>query len=291
MIVKKIFLLTIIFSLYSKMTLASASLATDQVANSFDWELLKSVAIVLSAGAAYLFLKKGKKEVPKEKAIDWFKPRRIEKDGFIETEDNRFMVMLEVQPIPFILKSPKEQSAIWSGFREWLSMIPHPVRFRVQSYPYSLQDYFYEIRQKALELGDLGNIQYNKELEEVFNHVILEQKIQDQRYFIILETDYRYLGDTGITNSPLFHDVMNKIKKHKQVDNYDVAKQELFNSVRLTQEVLFNIKINVSQMYKKDVLEYLYGAINREMSALMSLEEFEQKVADDVRSVTSLSNI
>ncbi|AYB41726.1 hypothetical protein D5F52_26595 (plasmid) [Brevibacillus laterosporus] len=291
MSVKKIFLLTIIFSLYSKMTLASTQLATDQVANSFDWELVKSIVIVLGAGAAYFFLKKGRKEMPKEKAIDWFKPKKIEEDGFIETEDGRFMVMLEVQPIPFILKSPREQTAIWSGFREWLSMIPHPVRFRVQSYPYSLQDYFYEAHQRALELGDLGNIQYNKELEEVFNNVILEQKIQDQRYYIILETDYRYLGDVGITNSPFLHDVMNKMKKHNQVDNYDVAKQELFNSVRLTKEVLFNIKINIRQMYRKDVLEYLYGAINREMSSLMSLEEFEQKVADDMRSVTSLSNI
>ncbi|CAI8944657.1 PHB domain-containing protein [Brevibacillus sp. IT-7CA2] len=258
----------------------------------FDWLLLRDIGVVIIAGILMYYLKRGKKEKPKEKAVDWFKPKEIDEDGFIVTDDDRYMMMLRVQPISFILKSPQEQRAIWLTFREWLSMLSHPVRFRIESHPYDLQEYFHDLRSKAIEMGDVLNIQYVKEQEDVFNQVIQDQKIQDQQCFLVLETDYRFMDElAGAVTNPLISDVLQKFRKGQQSDYREIAKQELLNSLRVTQSTFSNIKLYTAPMNRKDVKNYLNGSINREVSGLVSLDEFVQRVGGVGEDTVSLMNM
>lgn len=271
-------LLSLILTLTS--TAVASAAGGGENTSGIDWLLIRDIGVIVAAGIGFYFLQRGKKEAPKEKAIDWFEPKEIDEDGFIVTQDDRYMMMLRVQPISFALKSPQEQKMIWSTFREWLSMLSHPVRFRIQSHPYDLQEYFYELRTKAMETGDVMNIQYVQEQEAVFNQVIQDQKIQDQRCYIILETDYRYLNDvSGVTQSPLMNELLQRFNKSNQGDNREIAKQELLNSLRLTESTFSNIKLMMWPMNRQDVIEYLHGAINRETSSLVTMNEFVQRVA------------
>lgn len=287
----RLFILTILFGLlsFSEHALAAGGANTTE---GFDWTLVRDIAVVIVAGVAIYFLKRGKKEKPKEKAVEWFQPKEIDDDGFIVTEDDRYMMMLRVLPISYILKSPREQQGIWITVREWLGMLSHPVRFRIQSYPYNLQEYFHELRTKAIEMGDVLNIQYVQEQERAFNQVIQDQKIQDQHCYIILETDYRYMNEmAGAITSPIVNDLLQKFRKTQQTDYRDVAKQELLNSLRITQSTLGNIQLFTTPMNRQDVLNYLHGAVNRETSSLVPFHEFVQRVAGVSEEVVSLNRM
>ncbi|WP_139490087.1 hypothetical protein [Brevibacillus dissolubilis] len=259
----------------------------------WNWQIIQDGLVLLGAAAAYWWLRRGKAEQPKDKAIEWFQFKRVDEDGFIVTEDDRYMMMLKVQPISFALKSPQEQKNIWLTFREWIGMIPHPVRFRVQSHPYNLREYFHEVRAKAIEVGDTAGLEYVQEQEAVFMQVIEEQKIQDQRCYIILETDYRYLQDSVVAGfqHPLLHDLLSKVMRNTQTDNEEVAKQELLNSLRLTESTLGGISISIKQMQREDVLDFVYDAVNREMSSLISFDEFMERVLEPDQLLTSIGKI
>ncbi|WP_126430050.1 hypothetical protein [Brevibacillus marinus] len=264
----------------------------ESASKGIDWTLIRDLVVVVLAAGVMVYLKRGKKETPKEKAVEWFQPKEIDTDGFIVTEDDRYMMMLHVQPIPFVLKSPQEQRAIWLTFREWLSMMTHPVRFRVESHPYDLQAYFHELRTKAIEMGDMLNIQYVQEQEQTFNQVIQDQKIQDQRCYLILETDYRYLNDmSGLITNPLFNDFVQRFRKGQQADYREIAKQELQNSLRVTLSTLENIKLFMTPMNRQDVLKYLHGAVNRETARFVPFHDFVQRVAGVDEETISLSNL
>jgi hypothetical protein len=252
--------------------------------------IMSDILLVLLAIGAVLWLRKGKKskEIKKEKAGDFIQIQSLDPDGFITTEDQRYMMILEVQPVSFALKSPMEQTAIWSAFRDWVNMMTHPVRLRAESHPYDLHEYFQELKAQAIETG--GDLEYIQEMRETFLNALEEQQVRDRRYFLFLETDHRYLSEAGAgISNPYLNDLLRRSSTVN--DNPEIAKQELTNSLRVTQSILHNVGIWTQPLNGDGVKSYLYGSANRDMASLVSWAELQENVNPLNEKVQSLGKI
>lgn len=244
------------------------------------------IILVVAIVGALLFLQfggKSKKKIKKEEASDWFQVKDLSEDGLITTEDERYMFMLEVQPISFALKSPSEQKTIWISFREAINAIPHPLRFKSESHPYDLDGYFQDLKSQAYETNDPLDVQYVNELEETFLGMIEANKIQDRKYYVFLETDARYLLDlTTETSNPIINDLLRKNAARKNMDqDIDAVRQELTNSMRIIQSKFHAVGIMTTEMNERHVKQYLYRTQNREIAGLVTLDEMIDMIADD----------
>ena len=76
-----------------------------------------------------------KKQVspPKEKKLEFvqdFIPLKEIKNGIVETNDGRYIKILEIEPINFLLRSSEEQWGIISTFASWLKISPMRLQFK-----------------------------------------------------------------------------------------------------------------------------------------------------------------
>ncbi len=88
---------------------------------------------------------KGKRNRRKEKLefVQDYLPIRDLKNGIIETTDNRYIKILEIEPINFTLRSDEEQFNIISSFASWLKISPcgcsssplRAARTQISTYP------------------------------------------------------------------------------------------------------------------------------------------------------------
>ena len=70
--------------------------------------------------------------MPKEKLefVQDFIPLKELKNGIVETTDGRFLKILEIEPINFLLRSDEEQWGIISTFASWLKISPMRLQFK-----------------------------------------------------------------------------------------------------------------------------------------------------------------
>ena len=66
----------------------------------------------------------------KSKSVQDFIPIRRINHGIIETTDNRYIKILEIEPINFMLRSSEEQAGIISSFASWLKISPIKMQFK-----------------------------------------------------------------------------------------------------------------------------------------------------------------
>ena len=52
------------------------------------------------------------------------------RNGIIETTDGRYIKILEIEPINFVLRSDEEQFNIISSFASWLKISPMRLQFK-----------------------------------------------------------------------------------------------------------------------------------------------------------------
>ena len=77
--------------------------------------------------------KKGRASpLPEEKLefVQDFIPLKELKNGIVETTDGRFIKILEIEPINFLLRSDEEQWGIISTFASWLKISPMRLQFK-----------------------------------------------------------------------------------------------------------------------------------------------------------------
>lgn len=70
------------------------------------------------------------KERKKSKTTREFIPVKRISHGVIETTDNRYLKILEIEPINFMLRSEDEQFGIISAFASWLKISPVKMQFK-----------------------------------------------------------------------------------------------------------------------------------------------------------------
>lgn len=244
------------------------------------------IGLLLLAVAGFVWFKTKKvTRTKKEKPSDLFQVKRVDDDGLIITEDGRYMLMLEVFPIALELRSEREQMMIWNVFKSWLSALPHPTRWRVESQQYNFSDYFQELQAKALASQDPQQIGYVNELQAYFSQLFDQDSWRDKRYYLFLEIDERYFSDMGV-DIPLLSDFLNRNRVNREQDE-EIARKELFNSAEFTQSVFGSVGIQTRIMKRDDVLDYLYRNANRDVAPLVTLKDAkEMGVFDEGKKIS-----
>lgn len=69
-------------------------------------------------------------KIKKSKTVQDIIPIRRIRRGIIETTDNRYIKILEIEPINFMLRSDEEQAGIISTFASWLKISPIRLQFK-----------------------------------------------------------------------------------------------------------------------------------------------------------------
>ena len=59
-----------------------------------------------------------------------FIPVKNIQNGVVETTDGRYIKILEIEPINFMLRSDEEQFSIISSFASWLKISPMKLQFK-----------------------------------------------------------------------------------------------------------------------------------------------------------------
>ena len=71
-----------------------------------------------------------KQKVEKLEFVQDFLPIKNLSNGIIETVDGRYIKILEIEPINFLLRSDEEQMNIISSFASWLKISPMRLQFK-----------------------------------------------------------------------------------------------------------------------------------------------------------------
>ena len=69
--------------------------------------------------------------------------------GVVITKDNRFVKILEVQPVNFYLKSPNDQRELVSAFAAYLKIAPDTLQIEARTLPPDTSDYIRQMEEYA----------------------------------------------------------------------------------------------------------------------------------------------
>ena len=154
----------------------------------------------------------GKKE-PKPQFVQDFIPVKEIRHGIIETTDGRYIKILEIEPINFLLRSAEEQSNIISSFANWLKISPMRLQFKSVTRKADSNRYIALLRQDleaetSSQCKELGE-DYIKLIEELGNREALTR-----RFFLI----FQYEQPSGRrASTPAYEEIYSMI--HTVVQN------------------------------------------------------------------------
>ena len=106
-----------------------------------------------------------KKDTEREPDLDllpvtWvssYLPIRQIKNGIIYTTDHRYVKLIEILPINFLLRSPSEQRNIIMSFMSYLKIAPVRIQFKVVSKKADISEYIEKINIVKGDNGDKRN--------------------------------------------------------------------------------------------------------------------------------------
>lgn len=130
----------------------------------------------------------------KERALDllpvtWaapYLPVRQVKNGIILTSDNRYVKLVEILPINFLLRSPGEQRNIIFSFMSYLKIAPSKLQFKVVSKKADIQEYIEKIREEAEKETDERCRLLQEDYARLIQTLGTKEAIT-RRFFLVLE--------------------------------------------------------------------------------------------------------
>jgi len=132
---------------------------------------------------------KSKRRAGKKKKIDFaqdFIPVREIRGGIVETTDDRYIKILEIEPINFLLRSSEEQFNIITSFASWLKISPMRLQFKSVTRKADSDKHISMLRR---ELDEESNPQC-KELGKEYINLIKDvgnREALTRRFFLIFE--------------------------------------------------------------------------------------------------------
>ena len=156
--------------------------------------------------------KKPEKKKEKIEFVQDFIPVREIKNGIIETTDGRYIKILEIEPINFLLRSSEEQFNIISSFASWLKISPMRLQFKSITRKAESDKHISFLR---TELEDESNPQC-KELGDDYINLIKDvgnKEALTRRFFLI----YQYEPISGRRGStPTYNEIYSMIQTAAQ---------------------------------------------------------------------------
>ncbi len=134
----------------------------------------------------------GRKKRPE--AVQDLIPVKTIRDGVIETTDNRYIRILEIEPINFILRTAAEQNQIISTFAGWLKISPMRLQFKSVTRKADAEHHVEMLRR---DLAGESN-ESCRELGEDYIRLIQDIGSRDaltRRFFLIFEYEALHRGE------------------------------------------------------------------------------------------------
>lgn len=115
-----------------------------------------------------------------------YMPIQDVRNGIIETKDKRYIKILEIEPINFMLKSPAEQYNIICNFASWLKISPLKMQFKSITRKADSEKYIRVFRE---ELEKEKSIQCQKLGEDYINLIkdVGNKEALTRRFFLIFQ--------------------------------------------------------------------------------------------------------
>lgn len=207
--------------------------------------------------------KKEKEPVLDLLPVTWaasYLPVKQVKNGIIVTVDNRYVKLVEILPINFLLRSPSEQRNIIFSFMSYLKIAPSKMQFKVVSKKADISEYIEKIKEEAAKETD----ERCRILQEDYARLIRTLGTKEaitRRFFLIFE----YQSYNGNKN-PDEKDVFLYMKSAVQTAKKYLA---LCGNVVLEHE-------NETRF----IVETFYQILNRQTSIKETLDDRIRKVHD-----------
>lgn len=118
-------------------------------------------------------------------AASYLPVRKIE-NGIIYTKDHRFVKIIEVVPINFLLRSAREQRSIIYSFVSYLKISPVKLQFKVLTRRADINRHLETIREEIKNETDERCIALQKDYENLIRRISSKEAIT-RRFFIVFE--------------------------------------------------------------------------------------------------------
>ena len=190
-------------------------------------------------------------------------PIRQIKNGIILTADHRYVKLIEILPINFLLRSSAEQRNIMMSFMSYLKIAPVKMQFKVISKKADISEYIERIKEEAAKEPD----ERVRLLQEDYGRLIEtlgRKEAVTRRFFLIFE--YQSYNNN---KNPAERDVVLYMRSVMQT-----AKKYLLQCGNVVLE---------HENETRFLVEVLYQVLNRRTSTYESLEERTKKVAEHYR--------
>ncbi len=190
-------------------------------------------------------------------------PIRQIKNGIILTSDHRFVKLMEILPINFLLRSSSEQRNIMMSFMSYLKIAPVKMQFKVISKKADITEYIEQIKEEAAKEQD-ERVRLLQEDYAGLIETLGRKEAVTRRFFLIFEyQSYNHNKNPAERDVILYmRSVMQTAKKYLAQCGNVVLEHE--NDTRF-------------------LVDVLYQTLNRRTSAYESLEERIRKVAEHYR--------
>lgn len=207
-----------------------------------------------------------KKDTEREPDLDllpvtWvssYLPIRQIKNGIIYTTDHRYVKLIEILPINFLLRSPSEQRNIIMSFMSYLKIAPVRIQFKVVSKKADISEYIEKIQKEAERECDTRVKMLQEDYAKLIEKLGRKEAIT-RRFFMVFE--YQSYNNN---KNPREHDILPYMKSVVQT-----AKKYLSQCGNVVLE---------HENDTRFLVDVLYQILNRRTSVYESLEERTQKV-------------
>lgn len=191
--------------------------------------------------------------------VSSYLPIRQIKNGVIYTTDHRYVKLIEILPINFLLRSSSEQRNIIMSFMSYLKIAPVKIQFKVVSKKADISEYIEKIKEEAEREPDHRVKLLQEDYAKLIERLGRKEAIT-RRFFMVFE--YQSYNN-------------NKNPKEREVLLY-------MKSVVQTAKKYLSQCGNVVLEYENDtrfLVDVLYQILNRKTSVYETLEERTKKVA------------
>ena len=191
--------------------------------------------------------------------VSSYLPIRQIKNGVIYTTDHRYVKLIEILPINFLLRSSSEQRNIIMSFMSYLKIAPVKIQFKVVSKKADISEYIEKIKEEAEREPDHRVKLLQEDYAKLIERLGRKEAIT-RRFFMVFE--YQSYNN-------------NKNPKEREVLLY-------MRSVVQTAKKYLSQCGNVVLEYENDtrfLVDVLYQILNRKTSVYETLEERTKKVA------------
>ena len=179
------------------------------------------------------------------------------RNGVIKTKDERYLRMIEILPINFLLRSASEKRNIIYSFAAYLKIAPPNLQFKVLSKKADIKDYIEKIRKEAEQEPDERCRILQEDYAKLLTQLGTREAIT-RRFFLIFE--YPLSGTKSVNERDMFLYLQSAVKTAKKY-------------LAMCGNVVLEHKNET-----RFCVEVLYQLLNRDTSLKESLDERIKKV-------------